>query len=234
MHPIVAAYLTTVEKCTATVHEHPWPAGRPIDAFVPEPSVCKAACLADADTATLWEVRFDQQVISTVVIDLSRHEVLKRLGRFTEFGIEARETAWLEILKTTGIAPRLLCHKPGVLHMTYVGEPVRRHNLPADWRSQATRILGSLDAAGCRHNDIKCDNIMVLEGRLTLVDFGWATPADEPIPPEWPRGIGRQHRLDIHRFDDRHAIFAALESAERNEVDRSMLMAPDQPASIAP
>jgi hypothetical protein len=184
----------------------------------------KIAYYQDPTTETLYEIRFDQQSSSTVRIDLNHFEVHKKLGRFSEHGIEQREIRWLDIMAPSGLVPRLLGRTPGLLRMNYVGEPTRRYNLPADWREQADRILAALEAAGCCHNDIKCDNLMVRDGRLTLVDFGWATARGEPIPPEWPQGIGRQHRLGIHQFDDRHAIYAALASAERDEVDRSIIL----------
>ena len=110
----------------------------------------------------------------------------------------------------------------GVIVTRYVGEPVRQYNLPADWREQAEDILYHLDRKGCRHNDIKCDNLMVFNGQLYLIDFGFATSTDEAEPESWPQSIGRQHRLGVHQFDDRKAIYEALESAERNEVDHSI------------
>ena len=120
--------------------------------------------------------------------------------------------------------PKLVSSTDNKLCLTYVGEPVRRYNLPPDWRTQAETILSALTSAACRHNDIKCDNLTVLDGRLYLLDFGWATAEGDPIPAEWPQGIGRQHRLGVHQFDDRHAILSALESAERDCVDRSVVM----------
>ena len=173
----------------------------------------KTARLTDPTGSTVYQVLFNQQSISRICIDLDSETVEKQIGRFAEFGILAREAHWLATLASAGIAPPLLASAGSTLRLGYVGEPVRRYNLPADWPDQAERILGALAAADCAHNDIKCDNLTVRDGRLYLIDFGWSTRTADPIPADWPQGIGRQHRLGIHRFDDRAAIYAALASA---------------------
>jgi hypothetical protein len=187
-------------------------------------SPSKTATLLDVETTTRFEVLFTEQSISRITVDLDTGIVEKQVGRFSEFGILEREARWLDALAPYDIAPKLVSAAGDTLRLRYVGEPVRQHNLPADWRQQAERILDGLAAGGCAHNDIKCDNLTVLGGRLYLIDFGWSTEVGAPIPAEWPAGIGRQHRLGIHSFDDRIAIHAALESAERDEVDRSIVM----------
>lgn len=221
--PLLIDYLAAVEPGRTTLVQpdgHDGSAAASCSAY----PAAKIAYYQDPATALLYEVHFDQQSSSTVRIDLNHSEVHKKLGRFSEHGIEAREIHWLAAMAPSGLVPRLLGHTPGLLRMNYVGEPTRHYNLPKNWRDQAERILAALEAAGCCHNDIKCDNLMVRDGKLTLVDFGWATTKGAPIPSHWPQGIGRQHRLGIHRFDDRHAIHAALASAERDEVDRSIIL----------
>lgn len=220
--PEVLAYLATLEPGL----DHRVEVTTPCDlsALRLPAGVYKVACFTDAASAKQWRVTIDQPAISTVVIDLNRREVIKTIGRYAEFGILAREVHWLRALADSGVTPALLSNDARSLALRYVGEPVRQYNLPTDWRDQAEAILAGLATAGCRHNDIKCDNLTVLAGKLSLLDFGWATCAGEPVPEAWPKGIGRQHRLDMHVFDDRHAIFAALASAERDEVDRSIVM----------
>lgn len=212
----LAAYLATVEPGTVA-------AVLPLDP-APATSSSKTATLFDVETATRFHVLFTEQSISRIIVDLDTGIVEKQVGRFAEFGILEREARWLETLAPYAIAPPLFSVGGDTLRLGYVGEPVRKHNLPADWRTQAARILDGLAAGGCAHNDIKCDNLTVLDGRLFLIDFGWSTRIGAAIPAEWPAGIGRQHRLGLHRFDDRIAIHAALESAERDEVDRSIVM----------
>ena len=184
----------------------------------------KVARFDDGESGESYEIRFDQKAIAHVTIDLNRMVVEKIIARYREFGIYERELRWLKRLHGCGVTPEVIAHAPNVIVMSYVGEPVRRYNLPADWPQQANAIVRRLREIGCSHNDIKCDNLTVLDGRLHLVDFGWATEIGAPIPADWPTGIGRQHRLAIHRFDDQHAIHAALDSAARDEIDRSIVM----------
>ncbi|MCX5569498.1 phosphotransferase [Kaistia nematophila] len=225
-------YLASVEPGRTVLHRHgdqesgqeSGQDGAASGSCSASPAAAKIAYFHDPATASVYEIHFDQHSSSTIRIDLNRLEVHKKLARFIEHGIEEREIRWLTALESSGLVPRLIGHSPGLLRMNYVGEPVRRYNLPADWRDQAEAILAALASARCCHNDIKCDNLMVRDGRITLVDFGWATADGDPIPSHWPQGIGRQHRLGVHRFDDRHAIHAALASAERDEVDRSIIL----------
>ena len=223
MHPRVVDYLSSVEPGSFRVTRKRDP-GMAADVSWRSGEGGKIARFADHDGGEVYEIQFDQKAIAQVTIDLNRMEVEKKIGRYGEYGIYQRELLWLERLQGSGIAPEVIAHSPNDIVMSYVGEPVRPHNLPADWREQADAILRRLREHGCCHNDIKCDNLTVLQGRLYLVDFGWATEAGAPISPNWPTGIGRQHRLAIHRFDDRHAIHAALDSAERGEVDHSIVM----------
>lgn len=156
-----------------------------------------------------------------ILVDTDSAQVHKQVDAFAELGIVAREAKWFERLAGSGRTPQMLRLSERVLVSRYLGEPLRHHNLPEDWRDQAEDILRCLADAGCSHNDIKCDNLVVAGDRMSLIDFGWATVEGEAIPPDWPEQLGRQHRLGIHRFDDRHAIFAACQSAAENRVDPS-------------
>ena len=180
--------------------------------------------LAPAGPDGISLVCMRQAMLSKILIDLREGTLVKRPCRFLEFGILAREAAWLRHLSGSGVAPRLIRSDSLSLTMTYCGEPVFQGNLPVDWREQAEGILFALRDARCSHNDIKCENLTVASGRLTLIDFGFATQIGACIPSDWPVGIGRQHRIDIHRFDDRKAIFEALLSAEEDRLDRSIIM----------
>jgi hypothetical protein len=204
------------EERYTIVHLAPWDS-KPADMVC-----CKS--VEYEDNSGLYCLRLDQPAISSVIIKLNSGTVLKMVSTFSDFNILEREVGWLTRLQSTGIVPRLLSSTAETLTLDYRGEPVRKYNLPNDWRRQASDILAALHEYGCCHNDIKCDNLVVLDGKLSLIDFGWATSIGEDIPSNWPQGIGRQHRIDIHRFDDKKAIFEALHSAERNMIDKSIVM----------
>jgi hypothetical protein len=220
MHPELEAFVNTVNPdaiariCVA-------PPGA-VDGLFAEYK--KLARFVDEQTGDAHWVCFNTECISQVLIDLNTGIVTKSLGRFREFGLEGREVYWLERLRSSGIVPELVRHDADTICTRYVGEPASQRNLPEDWPAQAEWILSALAGFGCSHNDIKCDNLMVLGGAIRLIDFGWATRLGDPIPAEWPEGIGRQHRIAVHQFDDRRAIFDALQSAEDGQVSCSIAM----------
>ena len=73
--------------------------------------------------------------------------------------------------------------------MTYVGSPVTKATLPGDYDSQLRKIIFDMESVGVRHNNIiyPCSakpgkhKVMVQNGRLSLIDFGWAT-IDGQVP----------------------------------------------------
>lgn len=176
------------------------------------------------DRSGYYRISIDQKASSRVTIHINHGTVVKTVSAFSEFKILEREVRWLATLQATGIVPELISYTSNTLTLEYRGEPVRQHNLPKDWRQQASSILSILAKHGCCHNDIKCDNLVVLNDKLSLIDFGWATGIDEVIPNDWPQGIGRQHRLGVHKFDDKKAMVDALISAENNMIDRSIVL----------
>jgi hypothetical protein len=192
------------------------------EACTETPDLPDRLVVAGLETATPTRYFYvSQKSQARIFVDTDAGQVHKRVDTFADMGVVAREAEWLDRLAGSGRTPQLLRQSERVLESRYLGEPIRHHNIPADWRDQAEDILRCLTDAGCRHNDIKCDNLVVANGRISLIDFGWATADGEPIPPGWPEQLGRQHRLGVHRFDDRHAIFAACRSAAENRVDRS-------------
>lgn len=148
-------------------------------------------------------------VTNTIRVDLNASRVTKTCNYYP--ALADREAAWLQ--KLAGLAiPRLVTVHGATIATTY--EPVNIYNLPADWRQQAEQILAHLQAAGCCHNDLKAGNIVVADGRLKVIDFAWATQTGEPIPEDWPIDLGFEHFIAPHEFDDRKAIFEALEAVE--------------------
>jgi serine/threonine protein kinase len=123
------------------------------------------------------------------------------------------EKQWLTELQPSGIVPQLLMtlDDTQALVTEYVGEPVTAATLPADWQSQRDHILEVLCQYNCRHNDIKPSEILVHAGTLRLVDFGWASPLDQPIPIHYPYNLGGKWRCPTG-LDDRYSFDAAVQT----------------------
>ena len=64
--------------------------------------------------------------------------------------------------------------------MEYAGNRLSKDTMPADYQEQVAEILQELARSGVRHNDILPANLLIKDGIITLVDFGWATIDDQP------------------------------------------------------
>jgi len=124
-----------------------------------------------------------------------------------------REIGWLKKFQSNRF-PKLLDvnYDSKTIIMSYCGERINKKNCPSDWADQAEDILNELNKYKCNHNDISFGEVLVMDSEIYLIDFGWATEFDEGIPNDWPINLGQDFRLDIHKFDDRYAIYSVIES----------------------
>lgn len=122
-----------------------------------------------------------------------------------------REIGWLSKFGSPRF-PKLLGtdSKNYIIQMNYCGEEITKENCPDDWEDQIKDILAELKKYNCAHNDITRKEILVLDGFIRLIDFGWASKIGRAIPEGWPINLGIVHRLDVHKFDDEYAIFESM------------------------
>lgn len=60
------------------------------------------------------------------------------------------------------------------IYMEYCGSLTKTDIIPIDWKLQLKEILKTLTENGIYHNDFTLENLTVLDGILTLIDFTWA------------------------------------------------------------
>jgi len=140
--------------------------------------------------------------------------VVKQMSssKYDDFKLLEREACVLKILHNFTWAPRLLRVMNKSIMLSHVGHVVTAANLPSDYSQQFNQILVDMASVGVRHNDIlyPCTlrnflknssalqkghkhEVMVKDGRLSLIDFGWSTVNDavpcgvskDIFPPIW-------------------------------------------------
>ena len=58
--------------------------------------------------------------------------------------------------------------------MEYAGEYLTKQNMPKNYEEQIKNIIVVLNQYRCSHNDIKPSELLILDGRIKLIDFGLA------------------------------------------------------------
>jgi tRNA A-37 threonylcarbamoyl transferase component Bud32 len=125
-----------------------------------------------------------------------------------------REVYWLKKLSNSGITPKYISSNERCKSVTmeYAGEYLTKQNMPKDYEEQIKNIIDFLTQYQCSHNDIKPSELLILDDRIKLIDFGWSTKIGEPIPKRWPKILGDDHfRYKVHNFNDEYSLRKSIE-----------------------
>ncbi len=133
-----------------------------------------------------------------------------------------RELYWLQNLTECAWFPTLKGFSTFNREITleYAGIEVTPDTIPRDWVDQAETILHCLELYGVQHNDIRPPNLLVKDGKLTLIDFQFATLHGVTPPTDWPPRLGSVYRawgLGSWKFDDRISLYRSLRAVESGE-----------------
>jgi len=119
------------------------------------------------------------------------------------FDLVGREVCVLKLLQQFPWCPRLLGSTKYTVTTSFVGETVNKTNIPPDYADQYRQILADMASVGVKHNDIIPTNpnktkieVMVMNGRLSLIDFSWGTVNDQ-----LPCGVGPSQELFGYGFN---------------------------------
>ena len=134
---------------------------------------------------------------------LSVSKTVSRKWDAENIDVYENEKKWLQKLKDTDIIARPINFddENRIITTEYAGEAVNKDNLPEDWEEQRDRILKTLADHDCRHNDIKPNELVIQDGKIRLVDFGWAYNIKKSNPDNWPRRLGSEFKCG-DKFDD--------------------------------
>ena len=156
--------------------------------------------------------------------------VRKVVRAYLEHDVFSREVSYLRRLRKLDFVPKILYadYVTHALYMTFAGERLTRQNLPANWEQQIKNIIAGLRNSDVQHNDIKTDELLVLNGKIMVIDYGWASDFGKPINPQWPAALAAE-KVPFG-FDDKISLVKAIMTIQsgkkpdpnslRNEVKR--------------
>lgn len=119
---------------------------------------------------------------SNIYIDSLSKYILKEQTKYSSYNLTEREVFLLTYLNEKNIdwVPKILGNYDNFILMEYCGETIKPDNIPNDYFNQISKILDELERLEIKHNDLydkatgKID-ILVKDGKLYVVDFGWAS-----------------------------------------------------------
>ena len=86
-----------------------------------------------------------------------------------------KELELLGKLKDVSSVPKLVDYDNRDIIMEYRGESLYDNfNLPTDWKEQITNIFSELTENGIFYPEFRLQNILILDGKISFVDFGLA------------------------------------------------------------
>ena len=146
------------------------------------------------------------RLTDTAVIKTFREDYIQHRGAQVE-----RERKALSILESVEGIPLLLARTEREFYMTHCGEPLTAANLPKDAEEQGRMLVERMQKRAVHHNDVHPGNLLVKDGRLHLIDFGWATFGNEAktfLPAEL--GVEYGVRAKDDPFDDAEMMARSL------------------------
>lgn len=121
----------------------------------------------------------------TSIVNKSNGNVFKEQTGWLDYDLISNEYDILSNISSPHF-PKVYKMDGRIIEIEDCGEHLNQNNIPYDWKEQLKTILSDLAKNKIIHRDIRLDNIMVKNGTLKLIDFGWAKfigESESKLPP---------------------------------------------------
>jgi len=147
----------------------------------------------------------------TAIVTEHGDTVSKSQYRYKQHNLIDNEEMILKLLDSPRF-PKLIEKKDNSIIIEHCGEMLGIRNLPKDWKSQLLDIVHSLSCFSVLHRDVRLDNLMVKDGLIKLVDFGWARLTTEE-DGDYPDLLGYPNRCPLG-FNDNYSMNRVIKQIE--------------------
>lgn len=147
---------------------------------------------------------------ATSVVSKSDNMVIKKQTGFMAYGLIENEKRILKELDSIHF-PKLIGGQDDEVIIEDCGQLLTVDNLPDNWKEQLVMIVMELKSHGIIHRDLKPDNLMIKDGVIKLIDFGWSIKDGETDTP--PSCLGYPYRPS-DRFDDSFSMRKIIKEFE--------------------
>lgn len=151
------------------------------------------------------------QTGGTSVVSSSGDWVDKKQVRYKAYKLIDNEERILKKLEGKHF-PKVISRDGDNIRIEHCGEPLGAHNLPDDWKAQLVNIIEELRKNHIVHRDVRLDNLMLKDGLIKLVDFGWARMDDEE-DGKHPDLLGYPNRCPTE-FNDGYSMNRTIKQLE--------------------
>ena len=129
---------------------------------------------------------------ATSIVSKEEGIITKRQNSWEQYNLIENEVRLLSKARSKHF-PKVLSSKDNEIQIEDCGFPITEKNLPSDWAKQLIEILDDLKENAILHRDINPSNLLVKDGLIKLIDFGWARfKDDEPDNP--PNCLGYPYK----------------------------------------
>tara|TARA_B110000285_G_scaffold175618_1_gene197029 strand:- start:1676 stop:2269 length:594 start_codon:yes stop_codon:yes gene_type:complete len=138
-----------------------------------------------------------------------------------KINVYENEKKWLHKIKDSDYFPTLLYYDDSLrmLVTTDMGRKMTNADLKKiDIKDNCNEILTELKKYNCRHNDIKPSELVFQNGRIQLIDFGWAHELDQENPSYWPKCLG--DKFKCNPYNDEGSIYKSIDFIKQRKKRR--------------